>query len=607
MAIPGGPCLAPMDELVPPADRSGVCEGGAAMRGNIGGRCSVRLGSPAPPHLTAPADRGEHCVRIGPLPMTPCLATPLTTPGGRARATRGGTAAAGGAWMGSRAADLRLERLQNLVEQQQVQIDCLCLEATVLRDCLVGAGVLSPEHLLARLHQKRFAAVLRVHPLYSDACFAAALATHELVVDMAISTGPSPIYALRAASRGLRQAVADVIPMLGQLFSRSIYVCGGFDGAEETSTAERFDPAFGAWEPLPPMRKRRSVLAAAVIAGRLYVCGGHDGAHILSSAERFDPAAGEWEQLMSMQEQRWCAAAAVLNEHLYVCGGCNGEQALSSVEHFDPAVGTWELLEPMAVGRRGAMAAVVGGCLYVCGGSCLSEYLSSAERFDPATGSWKSIAPMSVGRGYAAAATVGSRLYMCGGCDGHQGLSSAESYDADRGDAWEALPPMSADRVSPAAAVVDGRIYVCGGRDGDHFLSSAERYNPEVGRWEQLGPMSAGRGAAAAAVLGGQLYVCGGHDDAEFRRSVERFNPAGGSWELLPPMRGRRASASAASLWSCAGAPAPLGEQAPQASLPTGGLPVVGLVATDAGGSALAHAGPGSDLPTPPSMLGTPT
>jgi len=588
----------------------GSSVGPLLVRCGVRPHCSVRLGSPATTAPGTPADRGAGRFRIG-LPTSPIYATPLTTPGGRARATRGGTAAAGGAWSagavsstanGGNVVELQLDRLQDMIERQQGQIDCLCLEAAVLRECLVNAGLLGSEHFLVQLHRQQFAAVLRVHPLCSEVPLGEALVTHEeLALDIAQSTGPPAILALRAASRSISHAVAGAVLALEASFSRSIYVCGGFDGTEETTTAERFDPVVGVWEPLPPMWERRSVLTAAVIGGQLYACGGYDGTQFLCSVERFDPAAGAWEELVPMSERRWCAAAVVLDDQLYVCGGYNDEQNLASAERFNPMLGHWELLEPMSVGRGGAAAAVVCGCLYVCGGTWHAEYLSSAERFNPTAGSWEPVASMSVRRGHAAAAVIGTRLYICGGCDdSRRGHSSAETLDPSVSSMWEPLPPMACGRASPALAVVGGMMYICGGRDGEKFLSSTERYDPLSGRWEALSPMSAGRGAAAATVLDGQLYVCGGHDVTEFRRSVERFDPASGRWELLPPMRSRRASASAVALWSCINGTATAGETASPRPLTSIGQSLVA-------GEATTELERGNNLPSPPSMLNTPT
>jgi len=42
-----------------------------------------------------------------------------------------------------------------------------------------------------------------------------------------------------------------------------LYVLGGFEGSKTLRSAERFNPAAGSWEDLPPMWRRQSVASAA--------------------------------------------------------------------------------------------------------------------------------------------------------------------------------------------------------------------------------------------------------------------------------------------------------------------------------------------------------
>lgn len=591
-----------------------VCEapvnsgGGLNSSGRVNGlRCSVHLTSPsATPRSTTPRNSNFQRVCIDSLSTVPCLATPLTTPGGRARATR-----AGGVWkVGSGVGDARLQQIEMLLEQQRAHMEGLREEAAALRDYLADEGVLDCDRYLMCLHRRRFASVLKAHPLVAEAGFADVLAAQELSLDIARYTGMPAIQAVAAASHAAHAEMANAESSIKQLFSMAVYVCGGFDGVEGTNTAERFDPAIGAWEPIPPMLERRSVLGAAIIAGQLYVCGGHNGNHFLSSVERFDPASDAWEQLPNMSECRWGAVSLALSGRLYICGGYNGAENLATAECFDPAIGEWQVIAPMQVGRGGAAATVFEGRIYMCGGCCqlaggCKRYLSSVECFDPVKENWEAVAPMSVERGHAAAATTNGRLLVCGGCDDRWRHSSAEWLSPISNNcpvaSWELLAPMCAGRVGPASAVVAGKLYVCGGHDGENFLSSAERYNPLSNQWELLRPMSGRRGYAAASVLGGKLYVCGGSEGAEFRRSVERFDPATGEWELLPPMRGRRASATAVALWSCSGGSSIIVETAalPALNFPSGTLSGVANIEDDG-------VTPGINLPTPPTMLGTP-
>eukprot|EP00929_Paragymnodinium_shiwhaense_P090077 TRINITY_DN50304_c0_g1_i1.p1 TRINITY_DN50304_c0_g1~~TRINITY_DN50304_c0_g1_i1.p1 ORF type:complete len:682 (-),score=82.62 TRINITY_DN50304_c0_g1_i1:72-2117(-) len=573
-------------------------------------RCSVSLGSPG--QLT-PAERtpAAGCGRLfgmEALPVTPCLGSPLTTPTGRARATRdsraGGAAAS---WLDSAMPLKASAAATKRLDRQEAQLQCLTDEVAVVRACLEQAGLLKEPQYQVRLHRQRFHRLLQTHPLHSDADILQAMSVHELASAIARAAALPGIQALSATSRGCRQAMSGLQRELTSMFASSILVVGGF-GERGTweGTAERFHPETGIWEVLPSLEAKGCLIGTAVIRGSLYAFPGA-GPQIPAipyadevplgatspvaferpplTLERFDPAAGSWEKLAAPRKQHWNAATAVLHGRIYVCGGFDGGERklpevgpLQCVERFDPAIGRWEQLPRLNVGRDGARCAIAAlkGCLYLCGGT----WDSSVERFDDAAdegrGEWQDVAPMSVARSNSACAVVGGRLYLCGGTDHSEcPLWSTERFDPECG-CWETLPPMTDVRVSPAVGVVAGKIYLCGGTSGVspgsfQYLSSAESFDPASpgAGWSSLPPMSAQRGFATTAVLDGKLYVIGGRGGVEFRRSVERFDPELGTWELLPPMRERRSMSSAAVIWSCRAAAGCTGHAAPPAT----GLP----------------------------------
>merc|ERR1712070_1075070 len=92
-----------------------------------------------------------------------------------------------------------------------------------------------------------------------------------------------------------------------------LYVCGGCDGNHMLNSVDRYDPAQGEWQRLPPMSHRRSGAGAVVLHGRMYVCGGEDGQGTLNSVERFNPTSHEWETLPPMCRRRCLAAVAVVS------------------------------------------------------------------------------------------------------------------------------------------------------------------------------------------------------------------------------------------------------------------------------------------------------
>merc|ERR1719161_236804 len=137
-------------------------------------------------------------------------------------------------------------------------------------------------------------------------------------------TGPASVRSLGAASRSIGQAASHVWTSISRRFPTSIYVCGGFDGTNYLTSAERFDPMRGRWEPLPSMSERRGGCATAVLSGQIYVCGGLDSSKYLKSTERYDPVSRCWETLASMRQQRQWAAAAVVGGKIVICGGFDG-------------------------------------------------------------------------------------------------------------------------------------------------------------------------------------------------------------------------------------------------------------------------------------------
>merc|ERR1719367_1227190 len=92
----------------------------------------------------------------------------------------------------------------------------------------------------------------------------------------------------------LRDMLEPHISARAVVLDGRLCICGGSD--DSMSGVEVFDEAAGRWRPLPPMREARVHAAAAVLRGCLFICGGIDAeGQPLGSAERFDPATGAWK------------------------------------------------------------------------------------------------------------------------------------------------------------------------------------------------------------------------------------------------------------------------------------------------------------------------
>lgn len=105
-----------------------------------------------------------------------------------------------------------------------------------------------------------------------------------------------------------------------------VHVVGGrVPGDMELTTHEIYDPATDTWAAGPPMPTGRSGIAVVAHRNRLYVFGG-ETVRMLSSktfdeAERFDPATGRWERLPPMPTARHGLGAASFGDAIYVLSG----------------------------------------------------------------------------------------------------------------------------------------------------------------------------------------------------------------------------------------------------------------------------------------------
>ena len=105
-----------------------------------------------------------------------------------------------------------------------------------------------------------------------------------------------------------------------------VHVVGGrVPGDMELRTHEIYDPATDTWEAGPPMPTGRSGIAVVAHRGRLYVFGGETvrrwSSKTFDQAERFDPATGRWEVLPPMPTARHGLGAASVGEAVYVLSG----------------------------------------------------------------------------------------------------------------------------------------------------------------------------------------------------------------------------------------------------------------------------------------------
>lgn len=402
-------------------------------------------------------------------------------------------------------------QLRRVVEAHTEQLAHIRLEVAALRDCLEQVGI-PKERVLARIHARRFADILRVYPVGHQQTLAGVIEAAPPLRCIAAGAGLSTTRTLRVACSPICRTAAALAPDLGvpPYGAGFAAVCaGGFNGSQCLDHVEYFDACVGAWAAMPPMNERRAGAAAGELFGKAYVFGGSNDDQCLNSVECLDMQLGMWEPLPPMSDRRDGAAAVGMGEHIYVFGGYNGLHFLASAERYHPSSRTWEPLPHMAERRYRGSAAVLGGKIYVLGGSDDVSCLGRAQRFDPATQAWEAVPPMEARRDGAAVAVLNGLLLVIGGHDGRQYLNSAERFDPDAGE-WAPLPPLNERRYRAAAVVLMGEVFVLGGYSGRAYLNSAECLSSETGLWEDAPPMQTRRGWVAAVrvdrcVAGGDL------------------------------------------------------------------------------------------------------
>eukprot|EP00747_Dinoflagellata_sp_TGD_P214390 gnl/TRDRNA2_/TRDRNA2_87258_c0_seq1.p1 gnl/TRDRNA2_/TRDRNA2_87258_c0~~gnl/TRDRNA2_/TRDRNA2_87258_c0_seq1.p1 ORF type:complete len:378 (+),score=64.46 gnl/TRDRNA2_/TRDRNA2_87258_c0_seq1:46-1134(+) len=311
-----------------------------------------------------------------------------------------------------------LKGLGRLVMRQREQIEEVREDCKALVDCLAARGVMTAPSYLAELHRRRFDAVLRAHPCQWQASFRDIVQEQRLILHLVEYTGFASVQSIQAVTRLTSKRVAPSSREVTQLFPEDLVVVGGTDGEKCLSQAERFRPARGTWEPLPPMAEPRSGAAATVCFGKLLVWGGYDGLAFHQSVECYDPTMAAWEAAGSITAARGGLCAAVMDSRVYLFGGYDGVSASTSAERLCANFRAWEALPPLREPRSGAVAAVLGGKIYVCGGHHSDRTLNSMERFNPFSLTWQAMPPMRECRRDAAAAVLAGRVYVCGGFNG---------------------------------------------------------------------------------------------------------------------------------------------------------------------------------------------
>lgn len=168
-----------------------------------------------------------------------------------------------------------------------------------------------------------------------------------------------------------------------------VLVAGGIGGGP-LAAAELYDAANGRWTTTGSMLAARLTHTAVLLPdGKVLVAGGNGGAAgggSLASAERYDPATGAWSATGAMSTGRTAATATLLPEgQVLVTGGYDSSgRAQASTELYDPASGQWKGTGAMRDARYFHTATLLpDGNVLLAGGTNDVEALATTELHVP--------------------------------------------------------------------------------------------------------------------------------------------------------------------------------------------------------------------------------
>jgi N-acetylneuraminic acid mutarotase len=239
-----------------------------------------------------------------------------------------------------------------------------------------------------------------------------------------------------------------------------IYVIGGTDGSEVSSTIARYDPQINLWVELSDKPTPVSHSRAETLRGKIYIPGGEGSDNtVLDTFEVFDPRTQEWETLPNLPAPRSRYALASTEGRLYLFGGWDGTSYRDETFIYDLSLGEWMEGPALPTPRRNAGAAVIEGQIFVVAGEDASGALRTIEHYDPtreSLGAWTPAAPLPVAVPAPAVVSIFDNLLVF-----HPEQDELFSY-TPRNDAWMKRPFPSDIDVSSRAAVLDARLYLFG-------------------------------------------------------------------------------------------------------------------------------------------------
>jgi N-acetylneuraminic acid mutarotase len=152
----------------------------------------------------------------------------------------------------------------------------------------------------------------------------------------------------------------------------TLYAVGGRNGVDSFATVEAYDLKRGRWFERAPLPGKRDHLGVASLGGKVYAVGGrYDGGNELSEFDRYDPATNKWARLPDLPIGTSGVDLERVGDEVVVTGGEDSEQAYLTGRTFafSPRTGRWRELPSSPRPKHGYGSASYGDRLYVFGGA----------------------------------------------------------------------------------------------------------------------------------------------------------------------------------------------------------------------------------------------
>ncbi len=331
-----------------------------------------------------------------------------------------------------------------------------------------------------------------------------------VLVLVALMASAAVAPAARAASAFVTSGSMSIVREQGTattLPDGTVLLAGGRTGTiYPTGTAERYDPATGAFRAPTALQSSRYAFTATLLpGGKVLLAGGRDASNTPSrTAELYDPTTGTSTATPLMVGAHASHTATLLpNGRVLIAGGGGS----SAAELYDPVANTWTATGSMSTARdAGAAVLLPSGKVLVTGGVTVQPNpVATAELYDPATGTFSPTGTMLGARSTHTATLLSTgKVLLAGGQD-----ERLELYDPASGTFAEA-GTLGVRRSPTATTLPDGKVLVVGGAPS-LLTDRADVYNPATGLLAATARLRTARANHQAALLaGGEVLIAGG-------------------------------------------------------------------------------------------------